>query len=698
MHDPFNLGDWLVEPNLNRLVRDGKSTRVTPKAMELLVELAARPGEVVTREALLEKIGSDTHGGEEVLTRVVSDLRSALDDDRHPPIYVETIPNMGYRLIAAVSPAATSEGASPATTEKVAGATRMLLVAVAMIAVVWTAWMVINRGGEDPSSVVASGSLSSDPAAPPAARQLTDLPGFESHADVSPDGKQVAFSRAPQGSSEIRIWTIEIDSGEVAQLTDTEGNDVGATWSPDGLRLIFGRYVGRECTIIERTLEAGLERELGSCGANATGDFDWSPDGEWVAFSDRESEEEPFSIFLLNLTSGERRKLIAPEGQSWGDSDPSFSPDGRQVAFTRSVSTETQDVWRIPVEGGTPVAVTQEGRSVRGHAWEPEGDAIIVSSRRSGSRGLWRFPLDGGAARWLPLDHDHAWRPSLAASGPLVFEDRMRQSSVIRVVLEGDEPQKIMMNSVSEVLDPQYSPDGTQVAFVSNRSGYFEIWLYVRGGQPVQRTGIAGSFSSNPRWSPDGKLLVFDSRTDGQADIYLLDMTDAAAEPQRLTHGPTDDLAPSFSADGSSIYFGSNHDGIWNIWSMDVAGGEPTQVTQNGGYVALERSDGSRLYYTKHGANGIFERLASDGSERLVPGSDTLMNHQMWDLADDSLYLVVREGGFRLVRIAADDSLELIRKSRTARLASGLTIAPDGSHGLIAGVTMSESDLWAVDH
>lgn len=690
MHDPFKLGDWLVEPNLNRFVRDGKSTRVTPKTMELLLKLAASPGEVISREALLEQIWSDTHGGEEVLTRVVSDLRAALDDDRRQPTYVETIPKKGYRLIAKVS-------AASDTTERVAGATRMLLVAAAMIAVVLTAWMVMTRSGDDPTSAIASDTLSSDSAAPLAARQLTDLPGFESHADVSPDGKRVAFSRAPQGSNEVRIWTVDIDSGATEQLTDAEGNDVGATWSPDGLRLIFGRYVGRECTIIERTLEGALERELGSCGANATGDFDWSPDGEWVAFSDRESQEESFGIYLLNLVSGERRKLVAPDGQSWGDSDPSFSPDGRQVAFTRSVSMETQDVWRVPVEGGTPVAVTQEGRSIRGHSWEPEGDAIIVSSRRSGSRGLWRFSLDGSAATWLALDRGHAWRPSLAANGPLVFEDRMRHSSLMRVVLEGDEPLKMMMNSTAEVLDPQYAPDGTRVAFVSNRSGYFEIWLFEQGGQPVQWTGIASSFSGNPRWSPDGDLLVFDSRTEGQADLYMLDMTDTVAEPQRLTDGPTNDLAPSFSADGSRIYFGSNHDGIWNIWQKEIASGETTQVTQNGGYIAIESSDGSRLYYTKYGANGIFERLASDGSERLIPGSETLMNHQMWDLADDMLYLMVREDGFKLVRIGPDDSRELITKSSTARLASGLTIAPNGSHALLAGITLAESDLWAVD-
>lgn len=536
------------------------------------------------------------------------------------------------------------------------------------------------------------------PEAPLVARQITKLPGFESHAEIAPDGRRVAFSRSPPDVEGIALWQVDLDSGELKQLTDPGGvTDVGATWSADGRRLYFGRYRERNCTIVELTLEGGAERELGACGRNVTGDFDVSPEGKWLAFSDRASDDEPYAIQLLELSTGERHTLAAPQEQSWGDRDPSFSPDGRQVAFTRSTDSERQDVWRVPIEGGAPVQITHDACSVQGHSWEPEGDAIVVSSRRAASRGLWRVPLDGGEARRLPVQTGHAWRPSRSATGPLVFENRVRQSAIIHVPMKDAEKLTPILISKAEDLDPQFSPDGDTIAFVSNRSGHFEIWTAELGQRPVQRTALESAFSGNPHWSPDSTQLVFDSRSDGQADLYLLDLTAADGEPRRLTQDASDELAPSFSADGTRIYFGSNRGGSWNVWSIDPDGGDARRVTENGGYIAIENGEGSRLYYTKYGESGLFERTAANGVERLVPGSEGLIGHEIWDVFDNDLYMVVREDRVRLIRIGADDARELIYESASSRLVAGLAVAPNAGHVLVSRITSEAADLWAVD-
>jgi DNA-binding winged-HTH domains len=98
------IGDWSVEPTLDALQRGSETVRLEPKAMELLVVLASRPGEVVSREELLSAVWPGVVVGDEALSQVVTKLRKALGDDVRAPTYIETISKRGYRLIAAVTP------------------------------------------------------------------------------------------------------------------------------------------------------------------------------------------------------------------------------------------------------------------------------------------------------------------------------------------------------------------------------------------------------------------------------------------------------------------------------------------------------------------------------------------------------------------------------------------------------------------
>jgi DNA-binding winged helix-turn-helix (wHTH) protein len=96
----FRVGDRLVIPGRNRIVRDGREVRVEPKAMGVLLHLARRPGEVAGRDELLQAVWPDTFVTDDALKRCISDLRKALDD--HGAEFIETIPKRGYRLAAPV--------------------------------------------------------------------------------------------------------------------------------------------------------------------------------------------------------------------------------------------------------------------------------------------------------------------------------------------------------------------------------------------------------------------------------------------------------------------------------------------------------------------------------------------------------------------------------------------------------------------
>jgi DNA-binding winged helix-turn-helix (wHTH) protein len=102
----FRIGDWLIHPAINSIECNGETAHLEPKVMQVLVALAYEPGEVVTREKLRSVVWPDVFVGEDVLIRAISELRRAFADDPREPRTIETVPKVGYRLIATVQQAA----------------------------------------------------------------------------------------------------------------------------------------------------------------------------------------------------------------------------------------------------------------------------------------------------------------------------------------------------------------------------------------------------------------------------------------------------------------------------------------------------------------------------------------------------------------------------------------------------------------
>jgi TolB-like protein/DNA-binding winged helix-turn-helix (wHTH) protein/Tfp pilus assembly protein PilF len=99
----FTIGNWTVAPDMNCLERGGRTVRLEPKIMQVLLALAERPGEVVSKEQIFRRVWPDTFVSDEVLTRSISELRKAFEDNPREPTYIQTIPKGGYRLVAPVN-------------------------------------------------------------------------------------------------------------------------------------------------------------------------------------------------------------------------------------------------------------------------------------------------------------------------------------------------------------------------------------------------------------------------------------------------------------------------------------------------------------------------------------------------------------------------------------------------------------------
>jgi Tol biopolymer transport system component len=299
---------------------------------------------------------------------------------------------------------------------------------------------------------------------------------------------------------------------------------------------------------------------------------------------------------------------------------------------------------------------------------------------------------------------DNASYPVFSRDGTLMaFSQFYQDTNIWRMDLSTAARKKVIVSTQYDS-SPQYSPDGTKVAFRSGRSGTGEVWISdADGTNERQLSHMGNSLTGSPHWSPDGKRLAFDSRPEGQPDIFVQNAD--GTELKRLTNDPREDVVPNWSHDGKWIYFGSNRNGSWQVWKAPSDGGEAVQVTRNGGFAAMESPDGKYVYYAKGRSVPGLWRVRTDGTgeervtDRLRPG-----NWGYWALSSRGIYFAEREGpdtGYALyllgtgrrdpVRVAFFDK-PLIPAD------SGFSLSPDERYLLFTQIDQSGSDILLVQN
>lgn len=706
----FWIDDWRVRPSLNRMEQPGRTEQVEPRIMEVLVALAMQPGEVVTREALLETVWADVAVGDDPLNRAISELRKIFGDDPRQPRFIETIRQRGYRLIAAVShepPPYLGDGlrltvdadgnellggdvrplqARPREDGKPAREWPVMLVwgglVVAFVALaLWWRWPLVE---DVPTRVVLR----------PA--PFTSYPGREYGADWSPDGNWVAFSWE-DSTDRFNIYT-KVPSSDTPQQITQGGYDHNPAWSPDGQQIAFMRtWTGCEVRVVAAT--GGRTRELAPCAKHRHNQISWSPSGDVIAYVN--DEDGPAAIFLVDPESRETRRLTTPPAGST-DGLPAFSPDGQHVVFVRSTSLGLDNLYRVPATGGEPLRLTNDNQRISATAWDAP-EAIHYTSDRDGAYALMAFPLtDGGPPEWLVAGGDAVHRPTLnLAAQRLVYQQHSLDKNIWRVTLDPEqglsEPEAFIASTRWD-LSPSFSPDGRQIAFMSNRSGSYEIWVAdADGSDPARLTDFGGPFVGNPRWSPDGRQIAFDARRDGNADVFVID-TDGGT-PRRVTTHAGADVVPAWGQAGASLYVSSNRSGTWQVWRVALAEGDSTatQVTPNGGYAPALSADGNTLYYTKRDVPGLWALDLARGTETRPLARLPRNEWGTWHLIGDAVYFIEHDadgnGTLTYHNLGAGITFAVAPLSAHN---PGLTVSPDGRTLLYVQIDRDESDLMEV--
>ena len=378
---------------------------------------------------------------------------------------------------------------------------------------------------------------------------VTAYPGLERFPSISPDGNFVVFSWTgsnPDGSSD--LWVKAVEGDGLRRLTETPAAEFQSAWSPDGREIAFVR-AGQGVFIVSAL--GGQERRISGSGSMVG----WTPDSRSLLVRDR-TDEGPHGIFRIELATGTRHQVTrAPRGM--GDWVFAVSPDGSTLAFVRYGDARhlrrvcgADRGWRASapdrlerqpsaVSAGRRMAARSCTRSPKlqgliTRCSESPPMAIVSSGVRGRSTPMWP------ACRCLVPD-----RVSQAESrSPGVASDVGLRLVDLEGSRAGDVFQSIGHFSDSTRVDVpgRFSRDGKQISFLSDRTGWAEVWIANADGSGLrQATTLHATELSIGSWSPDSRRMVIDAAIAGDSDVFLVPLD--GGTPVRVTTEPGSDGA-----------------------------------------------------------------------------------------------------------------------------------------------------------
>jgi dipeptidyl aminopeptidase/acylaminoacyl peptidase len=312
-----------------------------------------------------------------------------------------------------------------------------------------------------------------------------------------------------------------------------------------------------------------------------------SPEGRQVAYVlttvDRQKNRRDTSVWLIAADGRSSPRRLTAEGVN--SSSPRWSPEGSRLAFlsTRTAGaaadeTPRAQIWMLTLGGGEAQSLTHLKNGAGAFQWSPDGKRLAVVSRSG--------PSDKAAPSARPSDVRHYTHISYKFNDTGWYDDK--RSHLFVVDAAGGSATQLTSGDDWNDTDPQWSPDSSRIAFVSDRSGREfdgsqnkDVWVIAASGGPLTRISDHEFDDTMPRWSPDGSRIAFAGQTE-RRQFPKLYVAPAAGGAKSTLAAEEMDLIPGglqWGPGERELRFETGLKGTTHVFRVDLDARRVAQVT-----------------------------------------------------------------------------------------------------------------------
>jgi Tol biopolymer transport system component len=487
---------------------------------------------------------------------------------------------------------------------------------------------------------------SAEPIDPHAPVRLTDNPNDDTGPQWMRDGR-IRFSRV-YSDHRSETWIMNADGSDQTLVKNPEGKRI-VSWSPDEQKVIFFKLDDPSKYYLSNQDGTG-EVLLPAHGG------EWSADSKMLVYMQRIAGDD-LDIFTYNVETGKVQNLTNNPAL---DADPSFSADGKQIAFD-SDRDGNQEIYLMNVDGSGLRRLTFNTAVDTHPAFSPDGTQIIFTSNRdSEDADVYSMNADGSnQIKLVGWDRSNetagpgAWSPD--GTRIAFFSDRNGgHDDIYTVSAETIRPNLILSDAEHDLIAPSYSPDGQKIVYtmeLANKSGELRIYdPRSNESSLVKKTELPNTL---PRWSPDGQRIAFYDRVEGNSEIFSVKPD--GSDLRRLTTDPSIDAEPAWSPDGDKIVFETGRGaplGKPQLYVMNSDGTDQHPLTPRKGWEgnASWAPDGTSVVFT-------CDREDSPGNllDICEIDADGMNERHVLFHRDEDTYPVISPDGKRIVFVASSD-------------------------------------------
>jgi Tol biopolymer transport system component/DNA-binding winged helix-turn-helix (wHTH) protein len=698
------FGPFETNLRTGEIRKHGIRIRLGGQPVQVLLILLQRPGEVVTRDEIRHHLWTDDTfvEFEDGLNSAVKKLRGALGDSADKPLYVETLPRVGYRFIAPL--AIRADGSAAAFPQFAGRATGPQTTPTAAPRTSVQSWYLALGVCLLVAGVAGYGFFSPAPAPRVTSFVQSDISDrVNAFAHLVTDGARVYFLE--RSGDTISLAETSTAGGEAHTVQGPFQYTRVFDASPDHAELLvgeFGSHERRKMPLWIWPVQGGSPIRVGDILVH---DASWTLNGREIVYS----LEHDIRVVRRDGT-GDRILIHTSGDPGW----MRWSPDGRRFTYTvEDPQSDAQTLWEAFADGShahVRFPGWSDPPSECCSEWTPDGKYLVFTSSRNGFPNLWAIRERPEFLHWkvprpvqLTPTASPLWGSLLTRNGARIFAyGRSGRFEVVRYDLGSGrlKPAAPPGNG----LNVAFSRDGAWMAFVPPDS---TLWRSKEdGSERVQLVG-APLITAWPRWSPDGTKITFEASVRGKP-VRAYFVSAAGGPLQEVFAQDGEQSVPTWSPDGERIALALNVDPPPNpsaprgIYIVDWETRQATKVPGSEGFTSPLWSPDGR-YFTAKTADDRAILMFDSRTQKWTPiATGTALSGLTW--SPDSKYLYVQkivDPGEPIYRLHAGDfKPELVRDLQPLLGTSVLQcafggFAPDGSLTLV--LKHSDVRVYALD-
>ena len=697
---PVRFGIFEVDLRSGTLRRNGVKVRLPEQSFQVLAKLLERPGAVVSREEIRQQLWPDNTfvDFDNSINAAVNRLREALGDSAANPRFIDTLPRRGYSFIAPVhrsggEPAAASR-AEPPTGELRTGTVLRNATRVRTRAIALAAAATLGLAGVA-AILWQSASIPVGPAPAAATHTQVTFSGNVRDVALSPDGRTFAYVTDERDHQ--RLMVQDLAGGPALELSRGL-RLMHPRWSLDGSRLSMS--AAGQLVVISRF--GGQARVVAEGGYSS-----WSPDGSRVAVA--LSSEQGFRI--LSLAGGETRRVLMSGFQSLNDLDWSRRLD--RLAILTKDDRGTSLIWTARPDGAEIQRVYSDQDQLVSPRWSPAGDVIYCLRRRNETMELLGLVLDeahGVTPRVLLSGLQPGGGFTLSGDGRRLLHTRSSDYSNLWLidVARHDAAPKPITRGTWRFAQPRVSPDGRWVVAWTGSDKWSRsriVKLPLSGGDPIPLTFEEESASS-PAWSPDGSRIAFASNRGGAPGVWMMD---AEGRHQKKLEAPqvSTNLNVTWTPDGRVAWQQLTGQNYLNYRIRDLTSGREEFLAKEGSHGWIfepkfsPRGDRVAVYWNRPHRErvGLWALSWPDRGEQYLKESASPLG---WSPDGHWIYAL----SVKMPEVGAQDILRISARTGESQIVASMPtgtidrsgdVMPDGRH-VVCSVKEYKSDAWLIEN